>query len=1110
MQQSWPVRLDLADSFRFVHEPLGLPLQDGAPPTEGDRRTKAAVRARKRAIDQLTSRILLSQGGAYLLAGYRGVGKTTLANLMIAELRSRLKQADEKAGGGTSTRLIHIPLTLARPVAPEKLMCRLIIALKDELDRQGLTRLLPKALQADLLLAARRTVMSLKIENQQTSEVSKAVGASLNSFVTSNLSSKDARSVTEDVTYLAYDDSAAEQDLIRISRALTRPDTFTSQMPWWAVWRKAAPALKLKLVFVLDELDKLDDQDATVNDIICTLKTLLTTSGITFLFIAGKPLYDRYRQDAARGDSVYESIFSMVAYVPVLWTGVDTLCPPLMAEKVDAQKAEDLKAVVWQAFTGYLTYRGRGIPRRILQTFNRHVSFHGDGRAILEFGPEDWRRFQFFADLEAAVEEAQDTLIEPSLLERDFHRIDQSRLGLRYMADLIVARPLAQFSLEDILDQSKTLKARAATGEGSAATMIQGLIDVLCRHNLLERVEDSEATVALDDERVAIETFRIPERRLIELGWDQTEADPEDAAVPADERLGLPERFVLGRILSRGAFATVYEARDTKLQRMVAVKVFPSDLPRESRDQMAHEIKVLPSITHPNLVRFLEGVADAPTPYIITELIEGATLFDILQTVGRIEWPEAVHIVDTLLSTLTFLHTTGIIWGDAKPSNIMITRDGTVKLLDFGNAAFPAQADDEAEDKEPASRIIGTPRYMAPERIRGVNFDGRADLFSVAAILFELVEGIPAFRPVSEEGSDQVAPDSVEGTLKAILEGKRAALTVSDLPAAIHDIIEIGLARHAKDRFESAAEMQSYLPGTSVGEKELAALVAYVRAPSGASAGSDAATVVAVWDKDEDPFAEMHEAELDDADMDDGETEDEMRDESDAQGTIALPGAAPAPTAPPGAPASPDTATRVVITRHIVDEEWSETAEREDDASEDLLKEFPGKWFRVSPKLEKASSPRAIPVSISVESGKTWEQYLIFIGTDPVTLGRDKANDIVLSDTMVSRYHAQLRLDADWMKKHPEDTAHPPLILDVLTAVNGIQVDDAMVFKNTTLTEGSEIVVGDIRLKIQFPEINYRSDGDSKVPAPPSVPKSSSKRIVKVKHEVTRDTKVTE
>ncbi len=1019
------MRIPLVREFRFVHEPSGMRASD-----------TAASPARGEALAQLTSRIMLSHGGAFLLAGYRGVGKTTLVNTLIARVQARVQdhgRSDERGGvrtgAGTDVRLLHIPLTLARPVPPDKLMYRLISALHEELERQRLLEVLPPRLAADIALAVRRTSMSITVKDMASTDRSGTFSFDLPKWMGIGtgvkLGGKRSRSRGEDMRYLVYDDVAAEQDLIRIARALTREGGVPQRRKQaWKFWRRSR-RLQLKLLFVFDEMDKLDEiresgeaaedpvPGAAVDEILQTLKTLLTTSGITFLFVTGRDLYDRYRRDVSLGDSIYESVFTFVQYVPALWDGVRGLCDPLVDETVRS-RSDTLLFAAYDAFRSYLTFHGRGIPRRILRSLHRFVTVEDATRAFLEISPEDVRRFRFFADVETALGDAEAALIEPGLIEQEAHRIDQERLALRYLTDWILSQRTGYFTIEDAIAAARDLSARTAPTETAAPRVVRGLIDALVRHALLERIEEAgrSVKVAVVEGTVTSETYRIPWPRLIELGH-RSPSEEDVGSQDWRERTGLPERYIVLKQLAAGAFSEVYEARDLLLARRVAIKLFPADLPPEGRLQLQREIDALRGRGHPNIVEFVDADLGAARPFIVMALIDGLSLRDLAQGLGALGWAEAVTITGAILAGLEHLHAQDILWLDAKPANVIVSETGRVTMIDFG-----AALEIGAASRTATQTTIGTPRFMAPERIQGAPPSAQADLFSVGAIIFELVTGRPAFP----------GPSPTQA-LQAVLSGRMAEWEGADVPPALKAVIERALAANPEDRFASAAAMRAALPDGAPPDA-LGLLVRAGLAAEQAAAERESERTQII---DFTPDADVLPA---------GTTMAEAPAPPPPQAPVPQPTVPPSPgaAAPDDDPLSDNDAQDLDLEMApappIVDDPFALS----DDAWPDPDGGDPGSaWI------------------LRLEDGARLEDIAVpDLGIRPLTIGRSASNDIIISDAEASRYHAQI-------KAGPEGIPQ----IDVLNTPNGVLLNGRRVYGDHLLTDGAEMEIGAARLTLK-------------------------------------------
>jgi eukaryotic-like serine/threonine-protein kinase len=267
-------------------------------------------------------------------------------------------------------------------------------------------------------------------------------------------------------------------------------------------------------------------------------------------------------------------------------------------------------------------------------------------------------------------------------------------------------------------------------------------------------------------------------------------------------RLGPYE--VLSR-LGAGGMGEVYRARDPRLGREVAIKVLPADLeldPDRLR-RFEQEARAAGALNHENIVTVLDtGVHDG-APYVVFELLEGQTLRQRLGP-GRLPLRKALDYAVQIARGLAAAHERGIVHRDLKPENVWVASDGRVKVLDFGLAKLrpdlePRKADEgTASEITAAGTILGTAGYMSPEQIRGETADPRSDIFSLGAVLYEMLSGHRAF-----EGTTSVE------TMAAVLrrDPTDLALARPDVPAAVGRIAARCLEKRPVDRFHSAHDL---------------------------------------------------------------------------------------------------------------------------------------------------------------------------------------------------------------------------------------------------------------------------------------------------------------
>ncbi len=249
------IKIALSTTFRFIHEPLG---------TTGQGSWQRFV-ARGEELEDLAARILLSEGGAFLVTGYRGVGKTTFVNRVVSQIGYYLPQAEPLIG---PTQIVDIYLNLARPMTAVELMYYILRSLYSRLLQLDLLKQIDPVVRHELELAFMRTTVSFGYK--ASDQVEKSYGLSdmtvnlpyLNLMPKLAIGSKRTRGSAQELSYLAYDDRTAEHDLIHISRSLAKgytPQQSRLRKVANRILRRKPQHVRLKLVFIFDELDKIDE-----------------------------------------------------------------------------------------------------------------------------------------------------------------------------------------------------------------------------------------------------------------------------------------------------------------------------------------------------------------------------------------------------------------------------------------------------------------------------------------------------------------------------------------------------------------------------------------------------------------------------------------------------------------------------------------------------------------------------------------------------------------------------------------------------------------------------------------------------------------------------------
>jgi len=287
--------------------------------------------------------------------------------------------------------------------------------------------------------------------------------------------------------------------------------------------------------------------------------------------------------------------------------------------------------------------------------------------------------------------------------------------------------------------------------------------------------------------------------------------------------------------LGAGGMGEVYRARDTRLERDVAVKVLPESIQGdpEALARFEREAKLVAALSHPNILAIHDVGKDAGVSYAVTELLEGETLRDRLNS-GTVSLRKAISYAREVASGLAAAHGRGIVHRDLKPENVFVRSDGHVKILDFGLARRDALGEAEGAAEAPTvartkpGTILGTVGYMSPEQVRGETADSRTDIFSFGAILYELAYGERAFKAESD----------VE-TMTAILREEPPALRRrGGVPNEIARVIARCLEKKPEERFQSASDLAFVL---QIFEHAEAAEPAEVKPPASAARTPSAA-----------------------------------------------------------------------------------------------------------------------------------------------------------------------------------------------------------------------------------------------------------------------------
>jgi serine/threonine-protein kinase len=259
-------------------------------------------------------------------------------------------------------------------------------------------------------------------------------------------------------------------------------------------------------------------------------------------------------------------------------------------------------------------------------------------------------------------------------------------------------------------------------------------------------------------------------------------------------------RYRVEARIGAGGMAEVFRGLDTTLDRQVAIKILAPQFARDPSfvDRFRREAQAAARLNHPNIVHTFDTGVDGDTNYIVMEYVEGRTLAEFLGRGGTLAPVKAAEIAEKVAEALMAAHAQGVIHRDIKPANVMVTRDGHVKVMDFGIARMLAGPD----TVEQTAAVLGTAAYLSPEQAQGQAVDARSDLYSLGVVLYEMLTGKPPFT-----GDSAMAV-----AYKHVQETPLPPSTLnSDVPPRLDAVVMRSLAKNPANRYQSAAEFREDL-----------------------------------------------------------------------------------------------------------------------------------------------------------------------------------------------------------------------------------------------------------------------------------------------------------
>jgi len=263
-----------------------------------------------------------------------------------------------------------------------------------------------------------------------------------------------------------------------------------------------------------------------------------------------------------------------------------------------------------------------------------------------------------------------------------------------------------------------------------------------------------------------------------------------------DQYIGrlLDNRYEILEIIGTGGMAVVYKARCHRLNRLVAIKILKDEFARDDEfvRRFHAEGEAVAMLSHPNIVQVYDVSSTDSANFIVMELVDGISMKHYMEKKGTLNWKETLHFAMQIAKGLEHAHSRGIVHRDIKPHNVMVLKNGSVKVMDFGIARVMSKSNTLTKE------ALGSVHYISPEQAKGGYTDNRSDLYSLSVVMYEMMTGRP---PYDGESPVAVAIQHING-------GAPAPSTLNpNIPAALEQIILHGMELEPKDRYSSATEM---------------------------------------------------------------------------------------------------------------------------------------------------------------------------------------------------------------------------------------------------------------------------------------------------------------
>ncbi len=666
-------------------------------------------------VERVKDRIKFSNGASFLITGLRGVGKSTLIKRAINDLK-----ADN---------IICLPvfINLSKKIEYKDLLFEIIRRLYESIIDNRIIDKIDGTIANDIVISYSRTSMSIKNSNTINGELEASVGQNslLGNILLKNKLTKQA---AEEASFLTYSTNDVEHDLVRIIDLLNNDKS-----------------LKIKTIITFDELDKLTISEYGIDyfeDVLSKLKSIICCVNAISIFVGGLDLYQKWNNDVAKINSLYDSIFSWHQYIPCIWESTQTLFDLFIDREYVYEKIEDdfqylcedeyssIIKPAFKAFLIYINFKSKGIPRKIYSEFNNFIVWTNE-KPYFQISETDANEISAYSEIWGKISPIFEDKLYNTVIEMDLTYITCFNI-----IEYFFAHHYEIFSAEDI---EKVLLYDNVLPL-NITEIISNLLEKFEHYHIIKRTQDNkyavtdytikrEESIAIKDKALLQEKITENKIELVKLSENldcQESFLRKISRYDSNEITSFWNCFVAkDLILTNSEMSIFYVVNKTNNSGYNAVLYTDKQNQKlDNKNCLYNELKY--TITSKYLLDTTDIITNSKLKTSLRQIYNGYLLSHLVN--ASLETRYVTLIIEQILDFIIELNKCGFFNANVKSNNIMINKYLNVKFLDIKNLIRMGTK----------GTPISTLGYAAPEMYTD-NFDSRSDLYSVGVLLWELV-----------------------------------------------------------------------------------------------------------------------------------------------------------------------------------------------------------------------------------------------------------------------------------------------------------------------------------------------------------------------------------